>query len=170
LPYWPEVDLPLTNFHIHPKMLKVVLQSGGAGNSCLSHGGAIMFNPQARQLACWTRAKGNPQLIRLGVPPYDQKAQGALGECEMRSHSITLLNGAFTCIGTPVAVQRASARWTGGVPGKHLPIGPATGYGRPGSPFLTCASVKCRPSYTCVQPGGSNAKCEPNPRDKYSGR
>ena len=97
---------------------------GGLGVRCLVRGGAVMFSLKARRLGCWASAKAAP-IRGLKVPRLDPSAQRVLASCRIATRSVTLRNGAFACIPTPLTVARMAAKGANGGPRKPPPVTPA---------------------------------------------
>lgn len=97
---------------------------GGLGVRCLVSGGTLMFSIKARRLGCWASAKA-PPVRGLNVPRLDPSAQGVLASCRIATRSVTLRNGAFACIPTPLTVARMAAKGPKGSPRKPPPVTPA---------------------------------------------
>ncbi|MDP1641840.1 MAG: hypothetical protein Q8L59_06610 [Phenylobacterium sp.] len=83
--------------------------AGGPGAKCLLSGGAITFIVKTRSLGCWRAAKAAP-VRGLKVPALGPAAQRVLTKCSLRTGSVTLRNGAFACIATPLPVVRIATR------------------------------------------------------------
>jgi hypothetical protein len=96
-----------------PFCFRRFVQAPGGGNDCLSRGGSLASDIGKQGLICWSNLNSGVVTARIEVAFYDNKAKQTLKDCWPKGDSLTLRNGAFACVETPVAMVQAIAQYGG---------------------------------------------------------